>query len=81
MKKDAPCVRAERGSITVNGCDFLDNDPAKNHIELGKELEDAVIMGRYGEADEMPIEPVRGMPPLPRYDRFSGQHADGGAEG
>ena len=31
--------------------------------------------------DEMPIEPVLGMPPLPRYDRFSAQHADGGADG
>ncbi len=39
----APCIVANRGGLTVNGCEFLGDDPTKNHIELGSGVDGAII--------------------------------------
>src|SRR5206468_2646704 len=49
-KKDAPCIVADHGSVTINGCEFLDDDAAKIHIDLGEKLESAVIVGNQFRA-------------------------------
>jgi hypothetical protein len=42
---DAPCIVAASGGLTVNGCEFLDQSSSKKHIELGEDVEAAVIIG------------------------------------
>jgi len=39
----APCIDAQRGGITITGCDFMDK--GKTHIRLGKDIDGAVIIG------------------------------------
>lgn len=39
----APCIVAERGGLTVNGCDFM--DAGKTHIRLGAGIDTALIIG------------------------------------
>ena len=40
---DAACILAHSGALIVNGCEFLDTDPAKTHIALEKKVEGAAI--------------------------------------
>ena len=42
---DAACILAHSGGVTINGCEFLDEDPTKTHIALEKNVESAIIMG------------------------------------
>ncbi len=42
QRTGAPCIVANRGSLIVNGCDFLDAE-AKRQIVLGEKLDSAVI--------------------------------------
>lgn len=39
----APCIVAERGGLTVGGCDFT--DVSKTHLQLGKDIDGALIIG------------------------------------
>lgn len=41
----APCIVAETGGLTLNGCEFLAADPAKVHVELGEDVQNALIYG------------------------------------
>ena len=40
----AACVRAENGGLTINACEFLDGEADKRHVELGKNVESAIIV-------------------------------------
>lgn len=43
--KATPCLVAMSGGLTVNGCEFLESDPAKKHILLGESVQTAVVTG------------------------------------
>jgi hypothetical protein len=45
VHKDTPCILAHSGGLIVNGCEFLDEDPSKTHINLEKAVDAAVISG------------------------------------
>jgi hypothetical protein len=40
---NAPAILVEAGGITINGCEFLDRDAEKNHVELRSGVEAAII--------------------------------------
>jgi hypothetical protein len=48
--RSAPCILATSGSITVNGCDFLDDAADKTHIELQPAVRSAAILGNHFRA-------------------------------
>ena len=41
--KNAPCIRADAGGLTISASEFL--DAGKQHISLGEGVESAIIMG------------------------------------
>jgi hypothetical protein len=43
--KNAPCIDAESGGLTVSACEFLEGDKSKSHISLGEKVDSAIIMG------------------------------------
>jgi len=45
VNQTAPAIVAETGSVTLNGCEFLDREPEKVHLQLDKAVESAIIMG------------------------------------
>jgi hypothetical protein len=49
-QRSAPCILAQGGSITVNGCDFLDAEADKTHIELQPAVRSAAIFGNHFRA-------------------------------
>ncbi len=46
----SPCIVAERGGLTVTGCDFMDK--GKTHIRLGPDIDTAVIVGNRFRGEE-----------------------------
>jgi hypothetical protein len=44
---EAPCILAESGSLSVNACDFLDEDPQKNHVRLLDDVLSAQVIGNH----------------------------------
>jgi hypothetical protein len=47
----APCVIANSGGLTMNGCEFLDTAPGTRHIELREDVEAAIIQGNRFRAE------------------------------
>lgn len=41
---EAFAIVAQAGGVTVNGCEFIGDDPRKGHIRLGEDVEAAVIV-------------------------------------
>jgi hypothetical protein len=43
QKTGAPCIDAQRGGVTISGCDFM--DAGKVHIRLGADIDAALVYG------------------------------------
>jgi len=49
-KTGAPCIDAQRGGLTVIGCDFMDRD--KKYIRLGSGIDCAIVTGNRFRGQE-----------------------------
>lgn len=42
--REAYAIIAETGGVTINGCEFVEEDPRKGHVKLGEDVEAAIIV-------------------------------------